>query len=174
MACRLVGRRQAIIWTNAGILLTGPLGTNFNDILIWIQTFSFKRMHLKVSYAKWRPFCLGLNVLKIGHWDSSHSIGCQVDMPYWIWWITHKLTRLFWYICLLTYHSMSSWLGHGGWELLLPITVCGIGLWVCVILLLNVIFHSLVTIKIRSIHCLFTSVSAITYLPGMFLPSGLL
>ena len=23
------GRRQAIIWTNAGILLIGPLGTNF-------------------------------------------------------------------------------------------------------------------------------------------------
>ena len=28
------GRRQAIIWTNAGILLIGPLGTNFNGILI--------------------------------------------------------------------------------------------------------------------------------------------
>ena len=26
--------RQAIIWTNAGILLIGPLGTNFSDILI--------------------------------------------------------------------------------------------------------------------------------------------
>ena len=29
------GRRQAIIWTNAGILLIGPLGTN-NEILIEI------------------------------------------------------------------------------------------------------------------------------------------
>ena len=56
-------RRQAIIWTNAGILLTGPLGTKFSEILIEILTFSFKKMHLKVSYAKWRPFCLGLNVL---------------------------------------------------------------------------------------------------------------
>ena len=54
---------QAIIWTNAGILLTGPLGTNFNEILIGIQTFSLQKMHLKVSSAKWRPFCLGLNVL---------------------------------------------------------------------------------------------------------------
>ena len=26
------GRRQAIIWTNDGILLIGPLGTNFNEI----------------------------------------------------------------------------------------------------------------------------------------------
>ena len=38
-------RRQAIIWTNAGILLIGPLGTNFNEILIKIHTFSFKKMH---------------------------------------------------------------------------------------------------------------------------------
>ena len=57
------GRRQAIIWTIAGILLIGPLGTNFSGVLIGIQTFSFKKMHLKVSSAKWRPFCLGLNVL---------------------------------------------------------------------------------------------------------------
>ena len=28
------GRRQAIIWTNAGLLLIGPLGTNFSEILI--------------------------------------------------------------------------------------------------------------------------------------------
>ena len=49
-------RRQAIIWTNAGILLIRPLGTNFSEILIGIQTFSFKKMHLKMSSAKWRPF----------------------------------------------------------------------------------------------------------------------
>ena len=41
------GRRQAIIWTIAGILLIGPLGTNFSEILIGIQTFSFKKMHLE-------------------------------------------------------------------------------------------------------------------------------
>ena len=56
-------RRQAIIWTNAGILLIGPSGTNFSEILIEIITFSFKKMRLKVSSAKWRPCCLGLNVL---------------------------------------------------------------------------------------------------------------
>ena len=49
------GRRQAIIWTAAGILLIGPLGTNFSEILIGIQTFSFKKIHLKMSSAKWRP-----------------------------------------------------------------------------------------------------------------------
>ena len=57
------GRRQAIIWNNAGILLNGPWGTNFCEILIGIQTFSFKKMHLKMSSAKWRRLCLGLNVL---------------------------------------------------------------------------------------------------------------
>ena len=56
-------RRQAIIWTNAGILLIRPLGTNVNEMLIEILTFSFMKMRLKVSSAKWRPFCLGLNVL---------------------------------------------------------------------------------------------------------------
>ena len=58
------GRRQAIIWTNAGILLIGPLGTNFNETLIVIHTFSFNKMHLKMSSAKWRPFCLDPNALK--------------------------------------------------------------------------------------------------------------
>ena len=56
-------RRQAIIWTNAGLLLIGPLGTNFSEILIEILTFSFKKMRLKVSSAKRRPFSLRLNVL---------------------------------------------------------------------------------------------------------------
>ena len=50
------GRRQAIIWTNAGILLIRPSGTNFSEILIGNQTFSFKKIHLKMSSAKWRPF----------------------------------------------------------------------------------------------------------------------
>ena len=57
-------RRQAIICTNAGLLLIGPLGTNFSEILIEILTFSFKKMRLKVSSAKRRPFCLTLNLLK--------------------------------------------------------------------------------------------------------------
>ena len=59
------GRRQAIIWTNDRILLIGPSGTHFSEILFGIQTFSFKKIQLKVSSAKWRPFCLGLNVLRI-------------------------------------------------------------------------------------------------------------
>ena len=55
----LPDRRQAIIRTNAGILLS-----NFREILIEILIFSSKEMHLKISSGKWRPFCLGLNVLR--------------------------------------------------------------------------------------------------------------
>ena len=57
------GRRQAIIRTNAGILLIRPLRTNFSEFLVEILIFSFKKMRLKVSSAKRRPFCLGLNEL---------------------------------------------------------------------------------------------------------------
>ena len=56
-------RHQAVICTNAGILLIGTLGTNVSEMLIEILTFSFKEMRLKMSSAEWRPFCLGLNVL---------------------------------------------------------------------------------------------------------------
>ena len=63
------GRRQAIIRTNAGLLLIGPLGTNVSEILIEILTFSFKKIRFKVSSAKRRPFCLGLNVLSSYYWD---------------------------------------------------------------------------------------------------------
>ena len=44
-----------ILATNFGFV-PDCLGTNFSEILI-------KIMSLKVLFAKWRPFCLGLNVL---------------------------------------------------------------------------------------------------------------
>ena len=56
-------RRQAIFCTNAGILLFGPLRTNFSEILVEIQTFSLKKIRSKMSFAKWCLFRLGLNVL---------------------------------------------------------------------------------------------------------------
>ena len=66
------GRRQAIVWTNAEILLIEPPGTSFSEILIEIHTISFKKMQLKMSSVKWRPFCLGLNVL-IRDWISNYT-----------------------------------------------------------------------------------------------------
>ena len=58
------GRRQAVIWTSAGIVLIRSIVTNFSEILSDIQTFLFKKSNLKISSGKWRPFCLGLNVLR--------------------------------------------------------------------------------------------------------------
>ena len=77
------GRHQAIIWTNAGLLLIGTLGTNFSEILIKIRIFSFKKMGFNVSSAKWRPFCLGLNVLSM----------CQNTKP-----LVNDMLILIWFI----------------------------------------------------------------------------
>ena len=69
------GRRQAIIWTNAAILLIHTGGTNLIQISMLIHTFSFKEMHLKMSSAEWWQFCLGLNVSKWMFTFSLHQ-GC--------------------------------------------------------------------------------------------------
>ena len=47
--CLSPGRRHAIIWTDAVILLIGPPETDFNEILIKNHTFSFKKLYLKIS-----------------------------------------------------------------------------------------------------------------------------
>ena len=73
------GRRQAIIWTNAGILSIGQLGINFSEMLIKIHTFSFKKMRLQMSSGKWRPSCLDLNVLiSCTSWHISYR-----PLPHW-------------------------------------------------------------------------------------------
>ena len=76
------GRRQAIIWTNAGILLIWTLGKNLSEILSEIHAFSFKKMRLKRSSAKCRPFCLGLNMLI----PLRHCINIRVVQHNWIQW----------------------------------------------------------------------------------------
>ena len=81
------GRRQAIIWTNAGILLIGTLRTNFSEIFIEIRMFSFKKMGLKVSSAKRRLLCLGLNGL-------SHGWSCMLlQYRWWLKWIKTTSVR---------------------------------------------------------------------------------
>ena len=93
------GRRQAIIWTNAAILLIGPLGTNFSEIFIEIITFSFKKMRLKVYSAKRRPFCLGLNVLtQPSHRDT-------VANSVWLLWLVVLDLIIERGISVIIYHS---------------------------------------------------------------------
>ena len=58
-------QRQAITQTNPDFsLIIGHLGRNLSETRIKIWRFSFKKMHLKISSAKWRPFCPGEDELK--------------------------------------------------------------------------------------------------------------
>ena len=59
------GRRKAIIWINAGILVIGHLGTNFSEKLVGIEKFSLKKIRLKMSSTKCCPLRLGFNVLTL-------------------------------------------------------------------------------------------------------------
>ena len=76
------GRRQTIIWTNARILLIGPLGTKFSEISIKIQIFLFMKMHLRMSSVNWQTFCHGLNVLN--HRDGVTSIYIKKQIYHWL------------------------------------------------------------------------------------------
>ena len=76
MACS-PKRHQAIIWTNAGILLIGPLGTNFSEILIEIQTFfeenTFENVVCEMLFISSRPQCVNLISYRCYYWGS-HDI----------------------------------------------------------------------------------------------------
>ena len=78
-------RCQAIIWTNAGILLIEALGTNFSEIWSKIHTFSITKMHLKKSSVKWHPFCPGLNVLvnQSGNQAMGYIKPCLLGLKLW-------------------------------------------------------------------------------------------
>ena len=111
----LPGQCQAIIWTNAGIFLIVPFGTNFREISIEIHIFSCKKMHLTMLSAKCWPSCLGLNVLTLCeriffqeneymhlhfitipqhpnlqaaeiHSQASQKIPCYTSSISWVWW----------------------------------------------------------------------------------------
>ena len=63
-------RRQAIIWTNDGILLIGHLGTHFSEIIFEMQISLLKKIRLNLSSAKCCQFRFGLTVLRmiVHHW----------------------------------------------------------------------------------------------------------
>ena len=56
-------RHQAVMWTNAVILLIRTLGTNCSEISSGIHAFTFMKINLNMPSAKRRQFCLGFNVL---------------------------------------------------------------------------------------------------------------
>ena len=79
----LPDRRQAIIWTNPGLLSIGPLRTYYSENLIKIQPFSLKKMHVKTSSAKWRPSCLGLIVVNDMNSWKCHEILWSLNNHFW-------------------------------------------------------------------------------------------
>ena len=52
-------RRQAIFKIDAGLLSIVPTEKNYSEIWIEMQNVSFMKMQLKISSAKWWPFCPG-------------------------------------------------------------------------------------------------------------------
>ena len=72
------GRCHAIIWTNPGILLIGHIGTHFSEILIKIYTFSFRKMHLKISSE---IFCFDLSVLNVRSHSAVLLVSCGIRHP---------------------------------------------------------------------------------------------
>ena len=67
-------RRQAIIWTNAGLLLIGPSGTNFSEILIeiiFIQENAFESVVCETAAILSRPQCVNATTSNIFGWIKS-------------------------------------------------------------------------------------------------------
>ena len=95
-------RRQAIIWANAGILLIEPLGTNFSEILIGMQIFSW-------SSSKWRPFCLGLNELIIVMVSSCPIRGTAFFMSNTRWTTQLFMVKLGWSSCTWRSYFPHTW-----------------------------------------------------------------
>ena len=90
------GRRHAIIWTNARILLIGPSETDFNDILIKNHTLSFQKIYLKMSPDS------KVHVANMGPiWGRQDPGGPQVGpMNYAIWVVRKMVAILLWPPCV--------------------------------------------------------------------------
>ena len=82
-------RRQAIIWTNAGILLILTLGASLGEILNKIHAFSFTKMHLETPSVKWWQFCLGLNVLNLKKMENTQFYAVPLPTHSWCLCIKH-------------------------------------------------------------------------------------
>ena len=106
------GHRQAIIWTNAGISLIGPLGANFSEIMIKMKAFSLTNLNLKVLSAKVaamssRPKCVKKEVGVGGEDEGTffHVIAChykinpvKVSFTQLIYSTKYLIYHLLWYL----------------------------------------------------------------------------
>ena len=91
------GRRQAIIWINAGKLLIGPLGTKFSEISIEIHTFSFRKMHLKMLSAKYPDIFVWLQYVNPGIDLCTHRQSCKPIWETQDLWIPPAVPEISWF-----------------------------------------------------------------------------
>ena len=118
--------RQAIIWTNDGILLIGPLGTNFSEIIIKSHAFSIKKMYLKMSSGKWQPSCLELIVLSPSNNNNCSNISLNVSLDINLlipgrsgWCFINGIFKLFYLLLFSDLMIMLSDEGHSDDEIML-------------------------------------------------------
>ena len=83
-------QRQAITWSDAGLLSIELLGTNFSEIWIGILSFSFKKMHLKMLSAKmaaslsrerWAKFVWNVVLVSACSWWYDQAV-FQIKFPH--------------------------------------------------------------------------------------------
>ena len=103
MACSAPSHCPNQCWN----IVNCTLWTSANENSIEIYTFSFKKIHLKMLSGKWRPFRLGLNVLK---WCDMSTKVSQITDNFESschWWIPLTHGQKF---CGKCFHVMtSSW-----------------------------------------------------------------
>ena len=58
-------RCQAIIWTNGGLSLIGPLGTKPSEILTFIQENAFERVVCELAAILSRPQCVNVSAVLV-------------------------------------------------------------------------------------------------------------
>ena len=83
----LPSRLHAIIWTNHGLCLLGPLGTNFSEIRIKIPESLYKKISSKMLFAKLRLFYFDCIMLRPHIWECSVWQRYNMTRP-------HRLTIL--------------------------------------------------------------------------------
>ena len=99
-------QRQAIIWTNGGILSIGALGTKFSEIVIEIHKFSFKKIAFENVVGKMaailsRPQCVNTR---------SAAIVPEISPTIFIYilWSANRI-RNHWYPQQLQQHRIQLW-----------------------------------------------------------------
>ena len=122
-------RRQAIIWTNAGILLIGPWGTNSNEIVIKIQQFSFKKMHLNMSSGNSVNSAISVSnngLLVVWH----QAIGCTSAGLFSIGHLERSFSEIWFNIRQHSIKKLDLKISFSKWQLHFVSTSMGGG-WVC-------------------------------------------